>query len=122
MPAFFCPDSGVPVPITVESELLAASILHQQITMQIQSGIVFAAPIPSTLAADCTEIEEATTQAIREAEEKGISGRDITPFILSRIAELTCGRSLESNISLALHNASVGANIAVHLYKLLETE
>ena len=61
------------------------------------------------------EIERCTTQAIREAKRRRISGRDVTPFLLKRIVELSKGKSLSTNIALVKNNAEVGADIAIAL-------
>ena len=60
-------------------------------------------------------MEEATQQALREAEQRGLQGSELTPFLLGRIKELTGGASLEANIALIKNNAAVGAQIAVAL-------
>ena len=60
-------------------------------------------------------MEEATQQALQEAEETGLHGSELTPFLLGRIKELTGGASLEANIALIKNNAAVGAQIAVAL-------
>lgn len=60
-------------------------------------------------------MEEATQQALQEAEERGVQGSELTPFLLGRIKELTGGASLEANIALIKNNAAVGAQIAVAL-------
>ena len=54
-------------------------------------------------------------EAIREAEEQGVKGKDITPFLLSRVKDLTEGRSLEANIKLVLNNADIGSKIACNI-------
>ena len=59
-------------------------------------------------------IDQAIDQAIAEAEEKGIKGKETTPFLLARVAELTGGNSLESNIQLVYNNAKLAAQTAVH--------
>jgi pseudouridine-5'-phosphate glycosidase len=61
------------------------------------------------------EIDRITEQALREADEQGVSGKAVTPFLLARIKELTGGRSLATNIALVKHNALVGARLAVAL-------
>ena len=72
-------------------------------------------PIPEEHAAAGAQVEDATQQALREAEQKGIQGSQLTPFLLGRIKELTGGASLEANIALIKHNAAVGAQIAAAL-------
>ena len=72
-------------------------------------------PIPEEHAAAGQQVEEATQQALQEAEQKGIRGSELTPFLLGRIKDLTGGASLEANIALIKHNAAVGAQIAAAL-------
>lgn len=72
-------------------------------------------PIPEEHAAAGAQVEDATQQALREAEQKGIQGSPLTPFLLGRIKELTGGSSLKANIALIKHNAAVGAQIAAAL-------
>ncbi len=64
------------------------------------------------------EIDQATAQALQDADEKGIIGKEITPFLLARIVELTGSRSLSTNIELVLSNAATGASLAVNLADL----
>lgn len=82
------------------------------------SGLVLGVPIPAEYAAAGAEVESATQQALREAEERGVQGAAVTPFLLARIAELTGGKSLEANIRLVKHNAAVGAAVAAELAAL----
>ena len=67
---------------------------------------------------DPAVINGAIDSAIREAQEKGIKGKESTPFLLAKVKELTEGASLDSNIQLVYNNAKVGAQIAVELSKL----
>ena len=66
----------------------------------MRSGMVIVNPIPKEYEADEDMIDRATAKALREAEKNGITGRDVTPFLLARIAELTEGASLNANIRL----------------------
>ena len=75
-------------------------------------------PIPEDATAEGARVEGAIEQALRDADERGLKGNEITPFLLGRIQELTGGASLEMNIRLVLNNAAVGAAIAVALCKL----
>ena len=84
--------------------------------MRLNSGILFAVPVPEQYEkATGAEIERCTTRAIREAQKRKISGRDVTPFLLKRIVELSQGKSLSTNIALVKNNAEVGADIAIAL-------
>ena len=80
--------------------------------------MVIGVPIPAEHAAAGAEVESAIETALREADDSGIKGNDVTPFLLKRIRELTGGRSLEANIHLVKNNAAVGARIAVELQRL----
>ena len=65
-------------------------------------------------------IDSIVDQAVKESKEQGIKGKDVTPFLLKRIVELTGGKSLESNIALILNNAKLGANIAKEYSSLIK--
>ncbi|KAG8716257.1 hypothetical protein FRC08_009710, partial [Ceratobasidium sp. 394] len=86
----------------------------------IQSGTIFGVPIPKEFKKAGLEIQAAVDQAVRESEENGVakSGRDATPWLLSRVKDITKGLSLPSNIALLENNARVGAQIAVEYAKL----
>ncbi|HRU41090.1 MAG TPA: pseudouridine-5'-phosphate glycosidase, partial [Candidatus Diapherotrites archaeon] len=81
----------------------------------LQGGVVIANPIPAEYEMDPAVINRAIDSAIMEAEEKGIKGKKITPFLLDKVKELTAGASLDSNIQLVYNNAKLGAQIAVEL-------
>ena len=84
----------------------------------LSNGSVFAVPIPSEHEALGQVVERATSQALREIETRKIIGREVTPYVLKRVAELTDGASLKANIALVKNNARIGAAIAVELAKL----
>jgi pseudouridine-5'-phosphate glycosidase len=75
-------------------------------------------PIPEEYSMDETVINTAIDKALAEADEKGIKGKDVTPFLLDKIQRITGGDSLASNIQLVLNNARVASQIAVELSKL----
>jgi pseudouridine-5'-phosphate glycosidase len=79
---------------------------------------VVANPIPDAYAMDAVAIEQVITEAITEMQQQGIHGKQSTPFLLSKIAQVTDGESLAANIQLVLNNARLGADIAVELVKL----
>jgi pseudouridine-5'-phosphate glycosidase len=84
----------------------------------MKSGMLVTNPIPVEFAMPKATIDAAIDQAIAEAEEKGIKGKETTPFLLARVAELTGGDSLASNIRLVFNNAKVAAQTAVAYTKL----
>ena len=117
-PAFYTRDSGHKAPYSVTSATEAARLVHENLRLGIGSGVLLGVPIPEDQAADGDKIEEAIKIAVEEAKDKNISGREVTPYILSRLNDLTGGESLKANLALVLNNARVGANVAVELAKL----
>ncbi|MCB0136954.1 MAG: pseudouridine-5'-phosphate glycosidase, partial [Caldilineaceae bacterium] len=79
----------------------------------LPGGLLVAVPIPAEAEIPAAEIEPAIAQAVAEAAERGLRSAEVTPFLLSRIAELTGARSLEANLALLKNNAAVAAQIAV---------
>ncbi|KAK5867129.1 hypothetical protein PBY51_011647 [Eleginops maclovinus] len=114
-PAFFSPQSGFTSPYQVCNPEAAAKLIASTLSLGLQSGVLLAVPIPEEHAAAGKLIEEAVQAAVTEASVKGITGRDVTPFILQKVNELTEGKSLQANIALILNNAKVGSQIACAL-------
>ena len=79
---------------------------------------MIANPVPESFAMPKEEIDRLTNQALSEAAQGGVSGKQVTPFLLSRIKELTEGRSLNTNIALVKHNAQIGAELAIAMRDL----
>lgn len=117
MPAFFTRKSGFKLDYEVKSEEEAANIANTKWELGLNGGIVVANPIPEQSQMDEDKINTAIREALVEAEEKGIHGKETTPFLLQKVLEATEGKSLEANIALVKHNAEVGAKIAVAMYK-----
>jgi pseudouridine-5'-phosphate glycosidase len=115
LPAFYALSSGLPVDVRVESPQEAADIVRAGWEMGLETGMLIAVPPPASLALPGDEMEQAVETALAEAEAGGVSGKDLTPFLLSRVAELTGGRSLAVNLALLERNARVGAGVAVAL-------
>ncbi|XP_063164288.1 uncharacterized protein LOC134500797 isoform X3 [Candoia aspera] len=117
-PAFFSHQSGFQAPYQVQNEKAAAQLIARSLTLQLGSGVLIAVPCPPDQAASGKLIEEAIQQALNEAQEKKITGKELTPFLLQRVNELSGGESLKSNIALIKNNARVGSRIAVALNSL----
>lgn len=113
LPAFYTRESGFGVDYRVDGPDEVARAMKSKWDMGLQGGMVIANPIPEESAVEKSVIDEAIARAIAEAEEKGIGGKDVTPFLLDRVKALTGGKSLEANLALVYHNARVGAGIAV---------
>jgi pseudouridine-5'-phosphate glycosidase len=112
LPAFFSRDSGLKLPYSVDTADAAADVLRAWRDLDSDGGLLITVPVPEALALDPAEAEYAIAQAVRDADEYGISGNRLTPYILQRVAELTGGRSLEANKALLLNNAATAAILA----------
>ncbi|XP_037301231.1 pseudouridine-metabolizing bifunctional protein C1861.05-like [Manduca sexta] len=117
-PAFYTMKSGHRAPHRVPDALHAARLLHSSRLLQLGSGILVAVPLPQEHAMDEKIIEDAINCALEASREKGINGKEVTPFVLSAVASATHGVSLDANIALVKNNAKVGADIAVEFKKL----
>lgn len=118
LPAFFTTKSGFKVDYRVDSELDLAKALKAKWDLGLQGGVVVANPIPNEYAMDFDKINNAINDAVKEAEEKGIKGKESTPFLLGKVKEITEGQSLEANIQLVYNNAKLGAKLAAELSNL----
>ncbi|SUK03406.1 Pseudouridine 5-phosphate glycosidase [Staphylococcus agnetis] len=118
LPAFFTRKSGVKLNSTANHVDDIASICKVKHDLQLEGGMVIANPVPETDQLDKAYIDTIINDAVKEAEQKGIHGKDSTPFLLSKIVEKTDGKSLATNIKLVENNAVVGAQIAVSYSKL----
>ncbi|XP_027536340.1 uncharacterized protein LOC113966180 isoform X2 [Neopelma chrysocephalum] len=117
-PAFFSRRSGFQAPYHVRDEEDAAKLIDSALGLGLSNGVLIAVPCPQERAASGQVIEEAIQQALSEARSKGITGKEVTPFLLQKLIELTDGKSLDSNLALIQNNAKVGSCIAVALSKL----
>ena len=95
-----------------------AGVYFAKQDMGLKGGMLVTNPIPEQFAMDDQVINKAIDQAVAESVEQGIKGKESTPFLLARVAELTGGDSLESNIQLVYNNAKVAAQTAVALSKM----
>lgn len=118
LPAFYTRQSGFGVDYRIDTpEELAAAFKASQ-EMGLKSGMLVTNPIPEEYAMPLDTINAAIDQAISECKAKGIHGKETTPFLLAKVAELTGGDSLASNIRLVYNNAKVAAQTAVAYSKL----
>ena len=118
LPAFYTSRSGYAVDYRVDSPEETAEALKAKWDLGLEGGVVIANPIPAEYEMDPEVINGAIAAAVKESEEKGIKGKESTPFLLAKVKELTGGASLDSNIQLVYNNVKVGAQIAVALSKL----
>jgi pseudouridine-5'-phosphate glycosidase len=116
-PSFFTVSSGFASPATLPDPAAAAAQLDAAARLGLQSGTLLAVPNPSP-PQDEAALESAVATALGECEAAGVSGKDVTPFLLARVTELTGGDSLASNVELVLNNSAVAAQVAVALSEI----
>ncbi len=112
LPAFYTRHSGLPIDVRVDTPAQAASIVRAAHQLGASHGILIAVPVPEREELSHSEAEGVIREAIQRADEQGIQGKDITPFVLGRIHEITGGRSLKANRALLINNARTAAAIA----------
>lgn len=112
LPGFYVRDSGLRVPHRLDTPAEIAAVLRTHWALGLDSGAVIANPLPEADALDPAMLEQGVVAALRDAREQGVSGKDITPFLLGRVGQLTGGASLEANVSLVLANARLAGEIA----------
>ena len=115
LPAFYVRESGIAVPHRVDDASAAARLIAAQRALGLTAGIVVANPLPEGQALEPDRIEAAIEGAVRAARAAGIGGKELTPYLLDRVAEATAGDSLKANAALLVNNAGLAAEIAVAL-------
>lgn len=113
--AFYTRDSGFRADYRLDDPQQQARFLRAKWDLGLAGGVVLSTPVPEAAAMPRAEIDAITEQALGEAQQQGITGKAVTPFLLARIQALTGGRSLATNIALVKHNAEVGAQLALAL-------
>ncbi len=116
-PAFYARSSGV----KLDHRCDGAHDLARMVRLQQEigpGGLLIANPIPDSHALDAVAIEARISEAVLEAKAQGVGQKEVTPFLLRRVVELTDGRSLEANMALVKNNAVVAAQVAVELSRL----
>lgn len=114
-PAFYTQKSGHVVDYRLDSPLEIAKALNAKWLAGLNGGVIIANPIPQAHEPEAAHIQAATEAALAEAERLGIRGKEITPFLLAKIKEMTGGESLRANIELVLNNARLAARVAVEM-------
>ena len=118
LPAFYTRKSGLSVDYQVDTPEELAKILKTQHDLGLKGGVLVTNPIPEEYSMDADAINAVIDRAIEEAKEKGIHGKETTPFLLAKVKEITGGDSLDANIQLVFNNAKLAAQTAVAYCKL----
>jgi pseudouridine-5'-phosphate glycosidase len=118
LPAFYSADSGLPLTHRVDTPVEAARLTVLHLGLAGSGGLLFVQPPPAELAIPGDELGGWIEAAQAEALERGIRGGGVTPYLLARVAELSQGRTLRTNIGLIVNNARMAARLAVALAAL----
>ncbi|MBL7703115.1 MAG: pseudouridine-5'-phosphate glycosidase [Ferruginibacter sp.] len=113
LPGFYSSYSGYPSPLRLDTPEEIAAMLKTKWAMGLEGSVLIANPLPPSLEIPKDEMEKHILTALAAADKEQVKGKEITPFLLSWLAKHTAGESLQSNIALILHNAALGAKIAV---------
>ncbi len=114
-PAFWSCESGLDCPLRLDSAAEIARFQSMRGLLGIKGGMIIANPVPQESEIPRNEMETDIFEAIEEANRRSVTGKEVTPFVLSRIKELTQGDSLTTNIALVKNNAGLAAEIAIEL-------
>ena len=117
LPAFYSSESGFDLDYKIDSAQEIAEILKTKWDLSLDGGVLVTNPIPVGFELETGVMNDAINQAIIEADNNKISGKKITPYLLSKVNEITQGKSLEANIKLIQNNADLAAKIALHYSK-----
>ncbi len=111
-PAFYSRSSGLPLELRVETPEEVAAIIHARQALALKMGILVAVPVPKEEEWPRQEAQAVIDQALEDARREGITGKNVTPYLLQRVSDLSGERSKKANIALLLNNARVAARIA----------
>ena len=120
-PAFYSRESGLDVSVKLDTPQEIVDFAKAHWNTGLQSAVLVANPIPRADAIPKSEMEPIIEKASKEAQEKQIHGKELTPFLLQRISELTKGKSMAANLSLLLNNARLAAQLA-HAFRVAEKQ
>ena len=122
LPAFYCRESGFGVDYRINTPGELAAAFKAKLDLGIHGGMLVGNPIPKEYAMSKGMADRAIEIAVKKAEENNIKGKELTPFLLTLVKEMTGGMSLDSNIELVYNNAKLAAKTAVQLAALSEPE
>jgi len=118
LPAFYSRKSGLMVDETVENAREVAEVARARDELNLQNAILLTVPVPKEFEVEAEELEKILFDALVLAEEQRIKGKEITPFLLSQMAERSAGKTLTANIALLENNAKIAAQVAVEMMKI----
>lgn len=111
-PAFYSRESGLEADVALETATDVAQLAETRDALELSTALLIGVPVPEDAALSPADVDQAIVQATEEADAEGVSGRDLTPFLLARIVALTGGKAQRANEALLVNNARVAARIA----------
>lgn len=117
-PAFYSRESGFNAEVALNTAEEIARVLHSKWSLGLEGGVVVANPIQKQHALPANRITAAISTALDDAKKEKVSGKAVTPYLLSRVVEITGGASLKANVELVCNNARFGAELALAYSKL----
>jgi pseudouridylate synthase len=117
LPAFYSRKSGLPIDERVETAEEVASIAYARDILDLQNAILLTVPVPEIVEVSTDLLDKILQESLQLADEQGISGKDVTPFLLSQMSEKSEGQTIKANIALLENNARIAAQVAVKLKK-----
>src|SRR5205085_7918405 len=118
MPAFYSRSSGLAVDQRVDDAASAARVALARDALGLDGAVLVTVPVPREFEISREELEETLSDALASADERGVTGKEITPYLLSQMSERSGGRTLAANIALLEHNACIAAEIAFAMSRL----
>lgn len=122
LPAFYTRSSGLPLDVRVDTPEDAAKIISTAWKLRLGHGVLVTVPVPESAELPAEQAEQAIRQATQEANDQGIVGKAVTPFLLERVAELTGNASKLANTALLVNNARVAAQIALAMSQIKDQD
>ncbi len=122
LPAFYSRGSGIALNQRADTPQEVARIAYAHWSLGFRQGIILTVPAPEEEAIDRAEMEAWIAEAMSQAQQEGIHGNAVTPYLLDKVSEVSQGRSMQSNIALLLNNARVASQLAIELNALLGLE
>ncbi len=115
LPAFYTRASGLAVDERVETVLEAAKIIEARDKLNLPGAILLTVPVPAEFEIEAKELEKIIAEALKLAAENNVSGKEITPFLLSQMSSMSAGKTLSANIALLENNAKIAAQVAAKM-------
>jgi pseudouridylate synthase len=115
LPAFYSRKSGLSIDERVETVAEVASIAHARDILELKSSILLTVPVPEKDEVSADLLDKILRESLQLADEQGIGGKDVTPFLLSQMSDKSEGQTIRANIALLENNAKIAAQVAVSL-------